>query len=238
MDGFRQGLGQFALPGAPGQSPLVSPGPSGPAVETRADLTVVRVDRDGRPGIGNVRVRIFAVFADASTEKVGEGLTNSAGRLNFISSTQVAPMPQRYRLEADPGPSGLSFPPQSVDVVLGTRTAPVIGVCPATADPLVCEISEKQMGAAEELAVLNQQWGGLSRFTLDIAHASVSNLGPRDPRLTQPPLSWIEDVSWGLMDFAIPLEEWDTVLRQRARVFRLFNEIPFPEIAGKDWFFR
>lgn len=228
----------FSLPGGAGQTQLFPPTQPTAATETRANLKVVRLDRDDRPGVPNVRIQVFAIFTAASPQKLGEGLTDSQGRITFIISTQVAPPPQRYRFEVDSGLVSISFPSQSVEVVFGTTTSPVIAICPAGTDPLICEISEKQLGVAQELSVLNQQWGGLSRFTLDIAHASLSNSGPQDPRLTQSPLSWTEDVSWGLMDFAIPLQEWDTVLRKRAGTFNIFNEIPFPLIAGKDWFSR
>lgn len=245
-DALGQALGAGAFPISP-----TSPPPPGGG-ETRVELTVLRLDKDGRPGISNAQVRVLAIFpmpipprvrpalpppSPPPPLQIASGLTGVDGRLRFTASTQVAPPPQKYRFVIEPGVSGVDFEPEVIEVVFGRRSEPVVGIWPKGADPLICEISEKQMRAAEELAVLNRQWGRTA-FSIDVAHTGLSADVPRHPRLTTPPLSWIEDVSWGLMDFAIPLADWDSLLLERARVFKLLSRIPFPDIGGKAWFFR
>lgn len=243
-----------SFPGAPIQvtPPSGTPGQA-PPQETKADLTVVRLDRNGQPPLAGAQVRVFAIFPAPATPitfpptpqaptpspiLAAQGITDANGGFFFSESTQVAPLPDRYRLVVEPGASGVAFAPTSVEVLFGTFTSPVATVCPAGADPLVCEISDKQLRTAEQLAILNAQWSGPNAFTVDQAHAFLRNIGPSDPRLTQAPLNWILDTSWGLMDFAIPLEEWSDVLREKARVKKIFAEIPFPLIGDQDWFER
>ena len=82
-----------------------------------------------------------------------------------------------------------------------------------------------------------EEWGGQSGVVFDLAHAYMENLdnGPKDPRLKD---GWIGDNSWGLMDFAILPLEWPRILPARKAVRGVLDEPPWPDIGGKDWFFR
>ena len=242
------------FPSAPvSVAPITAPTGQATAQVTQADLTVVRFDRDGQPPVQGATVKVWAIFPPPATPVtfpptpqaptpdpvlVAQGATNGNGRFLFVESTQVAPIPVRYRLVIEPGSSGINFPGTSVEVFFGADTSPLAGICAVDADPLICEISDKQVRTAGQLAILNEQWSGPNTFTVDQAHAFLRNIGPSDPRLTQGSLSWILDTSVGLMDFAIPLGDWNDALREKARVKSIFAEIPFPLIGDQDWFER
>ena len=213
----------------------------------------IRVDVLGlvtREGISGVSV---------SLEEIGGGsqifpniATTGADGTTILTLGFVAIIPDGYRVKIAPTVNAPDFEPQEREFFLSdlyppTMTVPGVPegeilaeffICLPETPPLICEISEKQIRTAGQLAILDKEWSGPNDFTIDQAHAFMMNQLPIAPQLTQPPLSWIQDVSWGLMDFAIPLEEWDVVLRERARVMKILNEIPFPEVGGKDWIFR
>lgn len=239
------------LPGAP-LAPTITP----PPARTFAELFVFRTDK--REPLKGAFVRVWAIYApivsltrlrsvpgDAPAQEeiaprmVAEGFTEELGRFVFEETAAVVPVPDFYTMIITPGQSGIQFETHEINVFYGHTSYPVGLVCPKGTDSLICEISDLQFRMSQLIAILNEEFGGgfPNDFTVAQAHFSIKNIPPRDPRLTQGPHTWF-GVSAGIMDLAIPLEDWSILLERRARGVSLFNEIPFPLIGDKDWFER
>ena len=222
--GPQDGSGGYTPGGAPLEPP---PSYYGPLTDVR--ISVVRLDT--RAPIAGAIVKVWAVAPSGAESLAAEGASDAAGEYVFQASTEVDPPPGSYRfaVSAPAGSGGLSVP-------FGAVESPLLGICPPATDALVCEVGEKQLLAAEEFAQLNEQWNGPNGFTVDMTHAYLENkLLPRDPRLKD---TWLGDTSWGLLDFAILPDQWPAVLEGRAAMAKVLAEPPWPDIGGKDWFYR
>lgn len=213
-------------------------------------LTAVRLDT--REGIFAADVQVIAIFGDPANpsglSSIESGQTDASGKYVFNPPPVLAPVPSVWRFTVTKNPVFVTEPSgamvmtepglsKMIDVPVQAPFDPVVGICPEGTDPVVCEISERQYRMADQLSLLNQEWGGQSSFTLDQAHAYLENLdnGPKDPRLKE---YWIGDISWGLMDLAIPPLDWPALLEGRRAMRRVLDGVPFPEIGGSDVFRR
>lgn len=98
--------------------------------------------------------------------------------------------------------------------------------------PLAREVAEKRAAAKRELDKLGPQWGGVGApipsVVVDMVHAYIENsLPPKDPRLAA---YWINDLSWAVMDFAIPAREFDLLVDRYAVLVGIVGEVPWPDL--------
>lgn len=205
-------------------------------------LTVIRLDT--RAPIQGAQIQVTGIVGQAANPiaivAAGNGETDAAGKFVFMppATAGLPTAPSFWRFDVH-GPLDFLFQ-RFVDVPFGETPEPVVGICPEGTDPVVCEIAERQIKTAEQLAILNAQWGSSGQtttFSLDAAHAYMENLdnGPKDPRLKA---RWIGDTSWGLMDFAIPPIEWPVLLEGRSVMLGIVDEVPWPDVGGSNVFQR
>lgn len=223
-------------PKALGQANPWGPQPigSGQGLSSTA-ITVLAVLGTDLAPLAGVRVEVHLVFWDAAavttrTVLAAEGVTDGQGRYTF----QHAPVPAGSNFRLRSAPEG--YKKAESDAPSGTRTTRTLVLCPTGTDPLVCEVAEKQMFFADQLRTLNAAWGGPSPFTIDNARALLEDHSPpRDGRLRA---RWVGEYSWFLTDLAIPPSDWPKLVENYEFALSVFNEIPFPETGGTDWFRR
>lgn len=97
---------------------------------------------------------------------------------------------------------------------------------------LAREVLEKRAKAKTELAKLAPEWGGSLTAVpwpvLQMVHNYVENaLGAQDQGLAA---YWINDLSWAVMDFAIPAREFGLLVERYARIRAILGEVPYPDI--------
>lgn len=248
----RASLGQLpVLPGLPGGGLFPFPGIAPlPEVETPLPgntpfgtqpsnilLTVLRAD-SMEPVAGAAVGVSFLPYDPARAVgdpiAVESGSTDEKGQYFFAYG--LADPGALWEFTVTPGGSGVSFAEKttrartSMDLFL--RTA----VCPGGTDSLVCEIADKQAFFLDTYEMLNKAWNGPSAFTFGLAHSEMENFKlPKDARLKA---RWINQLSWGITDISIPPGDWAELLHNYETLMGVFNQIPFPELAGKDWFMR
>jgi len=96
------------------------------------------------------------------------------------------------------------------------------------------EVLEMRAAAKAEIAIQAPSWGGsetqVPGAVWDMVHAYLENsFPPKDPRLAG---FWINDLSWAVLDFAIPAREFDLLVERYTRVRTILADVPFPEIPG------
>lgn len=97
---------------------------------------------------------------------------------------------------------------------------------------LAREVLEKRAKAKAELVKLSPEWGGSLTAVpwpvLQMVHNYVENaLPPKDARLAA---YWVNDLSWAVLDFAIPAREFDLLVDRYGAIHAIIEEIPWPDI--------
>ena len=199
---------------------------------------------------------------------VHSGRTDENGKF-FFSGSAPSPIGQwmwRLRIASKPGEGAAlagpflgqilpDFPAKTVDVPTETplsraarapaKAKPLVVVCPAGTDPLVCEVANLQAAFSQvyeqQLEAWNYATAGpgqakIASFAVDAAHAAIENqIGARHPALQA---RWINGLSWAVTDLGIPPGDFPELIEWSAQAARIFNSIPFPAVEGTDWFRR
>ncbi len=232
-------LGQLVWPGAPvgGLSPSSPATPAfggGPAIQSVAPspgtlATVAVLRADTLSPVQGALVRMLSVSHDGDEVQIAGGFTGSEGRIVFeagpVPSTQVF----RYRYVAEPGESGVSFPPASVEGAPNRTYTVTPTVCPYGTDSLVCDVGRKQVEFASVHGHYMREWSANRDLALRMAHAHIRDLPVSDSRLQQ----YVNYKSWGVADLGIPPTDWPEIVRNEAQMARVLESVPWPVFQGE-----
>lgn len=225
-------LGQPVWPGAPIGGTVYSPGQqtttggAGYTPAPQGTQTTVRVLGPDSAPVPGAAVTVFAVPVHGARQPAGLGQTNGAGVWVFQAAPVSTEAAYRYDVQVSRGGAPYGFPPKETVAIPGRTQTVEIVVCPATIDPLVCEVAEKQRFYKATYRDELQRWN--ASFAGRQAHAMLRNLPVTDGRLEP----YFNEMSWGVADTGIPPQDWPALAKYYAQTKRVLAGIPWPQFSG------